>query len=154
MSLIYVERPSDSPYIETITTGQMVGNGSTIRPAEVHWHLVIVNYRGHTQPIITGPLTTSGVVTFTAGAEILWIKFKLGTFMPHLPMRKTLDAETHLPTATNQSFWLQGSAWQFPDYDNVETFIARLVRDEVLVCDPVVTAALNDQPPAIPARTR
>ena len=52
-----------------------------------------------------------------------------------------------------QSFWLKGSAWQFPDYDNVEPFIDRLVREDVLVRDPVVNAALQDQLPEMPSRT-
>ena len=30
-------------------------------------------------------------------AEILWIKFKLGTFMPDLPARNFMDVETALP---------------------------------------------------------
>jgi hypothetical protein len=33
------------------------------------------------------------------------------------------------PEQRAQSFWLNGSAWQFPDYDNVETFVDRLVRE-------------------------
>jgi hypothetical protein len=92
-------------------------------------------------------------VSYTEGAELLWIKFKLGAFMPHLPARNFLDVETILPGAASNSFWLKGSAWQFPDYENVETFVDRLVRDEVLVRDPVVDTVLQDQPQDIPSRT-
>jgi hypothetical protein len=104
-------------------------------------------------PLVVGSLTTAGVVSWGEGAEILWIKFKLGTFMPHLPTRKLLDKETMLPEAASQSFWLKGSAWQFPDFENTETFVDRLVRDEVLVRDPVVNAALHNQLPETPSRT-
>jgi hypothetical protein len=86
-------------------------------------------------------------------AEILWIKFKLGTFMPHLPARNLLDGETILPGAASNSFWLKGSAWQFPDYENAETFVDRLVREEVLIRDPVVTAVLDGYPQGRPSRT-
>ncbi len=143
MGFIFEERRSDSPYVETVTRGRTVGNGSTIRPAEIHWHMVFVDYRGTSQPIIAGPLTTAGVVSYTEGAEILWIKFKLGTYMPHLSLRKALDKETPLPGGAGRSFWLKGRTWQFPDFDNAETFIERLVRDEVLVCDPIVNALLQ-----------
>jgi methylphosphotriester-DNA--protein-cysteine methyltransferase len=73
--------------------------------------------------------------------------------MPHLPVRDFLDIETTLPGASSRSFWLNGSAWQFPDYENVETFIDRLVREDVLVRDPVVDEALQGHLKAIPART-
>jgi AraC-like DNA-binding protein len=153
LSVIYEERLSDSPYVETVTHGWTASDGVTIRPAECHWHMVMVNFEGKVYPIVTGPLTTSGVVTFLDGAELLWIKFKLGTFMPHMPARNCLDAETILPIATSHSFWLKGSAWQWPDFDNVDTFVNRLVRDDVLVYDPLVNAALQDELPEMSPRT-
>ena len=153
MSLIFEERLSDSPYIETVIRGQTLNAGSSIRPAEVHWHMVFVRVSGQTHPLVVGPLLTSGVAHWGAGAEILWIKFKLGTFMPHLPARNFLERETTLPEAASDTFWLNSSAWQFPDFENADTFVNRLVRDEVLVSDPVVKAALQDEAPDIPSRT-
>jgi hypothetical protein len=153
MSIIYEERSSDSPYVETITRGWTESDGSTVRPAEVHWHMVFVRHNGRAQSLVVGPWTSAGVVSWAEGAEILWIKFKLGTFMPHLPPRDFLDVETILPGATSQSFWLDSSAWQFPDYDNAETYVDRLVREDVLVRDPVVNAVLQDQPQEMASRT-
>jgi hypothetical protein len=153
MSIIYEERSSDSPYVETITRGWTESDGSTIRPAEVHWHMVFVRHNGRIQPLVVGPWTSAGVASWAEGAEILWIKFKLGTFMPHLPTRDFLDVETVLPGAASQSFWLNGSAWQFPDYDNVETFVDRLVREDVLVRDSIVNTVLQDQPQEMASRT-
>ena len=153
MSIIYEERASDSPYVETITHGWTASDGSTIRPAEIHWHMVFARHNGRVHPLVVGPLTTAGVASWGEGAQILWIKFKLGAFMPHLPTRDFLDVETTLPGAASQSFWLKGSAWQFPDYDNVETFVDRLVREEVLVRDPVVEAVLQGHPPELSSRT-
>lgn len=153
MSILYVERPSDSPYVETITRGQTTSDASVIRPAESHWHMVIVRQHGSVRALVVGPCTTTGVVSYTVGAELLWIKFKLGVFMPHLPARNVLDVETILPGSSRHSFRLHGSAWQYPDSDNVETFIDRLVRADVLVRDPIVDAALHDQLPALASRT-
>ena len=42
MGFIYEERPSDSPYVELVTRGRTAGDGTTIRPAECHWHMVFV----------------------------------------------------------------------------------------------------------------
>ncbi len=153
MSIIAEERLSDSPYIETVIQGHSLGAGSTIRPAEIHWHMVFVKHNGIVQPLVVGPLMSSGVASWEGPAEILWIKFKLGTFMPHLPTKNFLDKETALPGAASNSFWLHGSAWQFPNYENVDTFIDRLVRNDVLLRDPVVNATLQAESHDTPSRT-
>jgi hypothetical protein len=146
-------RESASAYIETVARGWTEGTGSVIRPAESHWHMVLVKFQGKTQFIVTGALPTSGVVSYTEGAEILWIKLKLGTFLPHLPARILLDKETVLPNAVSHSFWLGSKSWHFPNFDNVETFIDRLVRAEALACDPMVSAVLQDHPRVMATRT-
>jgi hypothetical protein len=115
--------------------------------------MVLVKQQGHIQQLVVGPLTMAGVLPFVEGVELLWIRFKLGIFMPHLPTRDFLNCETPLPGAASRSFYLKGSEWQFPDYENADTFVNRLVRDEVLVCDPVVNAALQDQLPEAASRT-
>ena len=153
MSIIYKERPSDSPYVESIIQGWTASDGSTTRPAECSWHMVFVRWNGNLQSLVVGPWTTAGVASWGEGAEILWIKFSLGAFMPHLPTIDLRDAETVLPGAASSSFWLKGSAWQVPDYDNVETFIERLVRAAVLAHDQVVSAALQGRAPQVPSRT-
>ena len=43
------------------------------------------------------------------------------------------------------SFWLAGSAWEFPNYENADTFIQRLVRDGLLVRDEIVDAAIKGE---------
>jgi hypothetical protein len=153
MDFLYEERASDSPYVETITRGRTAGNGSTIRPAESHWHLVFAKHNGNVQALVAGPLTTADVLAYTEGVEILWIKFRLGTFMPHLPTRNLLDAGRILPDAVRNAFWLNSTAWQIPNYENADTFVDRLVRDDVLACDPLVNAVLQDQPQALSVRT-
>ncbi len=47
MSIIYEERSSDSPYVETITRGRTVSDGSPIRPAESRWHMVLRRLNGN-----------------------------------------------------------------------------------------------------------
>jgi AraC-like DNA-binding protein len=115
--------------------------------------MVFVRVHGNAHAVVAGPLTTSGLVSFGEGAEILWIKFKLGAWLPHLPIREFIDVETHLPGAASHSFWLQGAAWPFPNFENTENFIARLVRRGLLACDPVVTAVLQGQVPELSPRT-
>ena len=140
------EKSSDLPYVEAITHGRTESDGFTIRPAECRWHMVVVRHHGRARALVVGPWTATGVASWEAGAEILWIRFALGTFMPHMPARNLPDTETALPEATGRSFWLKGSAWQFPDHENAETFVERLVREGVLARDPVVDATLRGRP--------
>lgn len=153
MSIAFTERASDSAYVESISWGHTLSAGQPIRPAEIHWHMVIVRLQGHTHVLSVGPLSASGMATYGEGAEILWIKFKLGTFMPHLPPVDLLDREAMLPEAGINSFWLKGAAWELPTSENVETFVSRLLRQDVLAHDPLVSAALADHTLDVSPRT-
>jgi AraC-like DNA-binding protein len=153
MTIVFEERLSNSPFIETITHGRTVGTGTPIRPAETNWHMVFVNVDGAIQTFLVGPWTTSGMVYYEGGAEILWLKFKLGTFMPHLPTRDYLNMETVLPEGSRDTFWLKSDTWQLPDFYNVEVFVDMLVREEVLIHDPLIPTVLRDESHDIADRT-
>ena len=58
-----------------------------------------------------------------------------------------------LPEASSRSFWLNGSAWEYPDFENAETFVKRLVHDGLIAADLSVDAALRNQPQAVSRRT-
>ena len=66
--------------------------------------------------------------------------------MPHLPLTALMNNVVILPEATSRSFWLNGSAWEYPTLENAETFVNRLVREAVLVRDPILNSVLLDQP--------
>jgi hypothetical protein len=138
--------------VELVQQARVANEGTTIRPAEIHWHMVLAKHHGRASLLLVGPWTQPGVVSVPEGAEILWIKLKLGAFMPHLPTRDLLDSETILPGARSNAFWLQGSARQFPDFENVDTFVNRLVAEEVLVHDRLVNDVLQDRPQELSAR--
>ncbi len=153
MSLIYEQRPSDSLYVQSVARGQMLADGAPIRPAENHWHMVVVKHHGGTRLLLVGPWTGAGVAGYIEGAEILWIKFQLGAFMPNRPVQDLRDAETDLPDASSRSFWLHGSAWEVPDFENADTFVDRLVRQGLLMFDPCVNAVLRREEPDVASRT-
>lgn len=153
MSFTNEGRLSDSPYIESIWRGQAGVDCFPNCPAEGRWHMLLLRERGKVQFSVAEPMTIAHTVSHAEGVEWLVVKFKLGTYMPHLPTRKLVDSSLVLPDATRQSFWLNGSTWQTPDFNNVETFVEWLAHDDLLVRDPVVTAALQDHPLAMPART-
>jgi hypothetical protein len=149
------EKPSNSPFIERIWRTQGDRTGVFISQATAYSEIVLTRYKGKTTLTVRGPETKATFLDYqSVGAEFLGITFKLGTFMPHLLPKNLRDwRNVDLPEASSQSFWLHGSAWQFPNYENVDTFIARLVREGLLVTDPVVDAVLQGYPQALSVRS-
>jgi AraC-like DNA-binding protein len=148
MNFSFEERASDSPFVEKVWWAQSEQAGSFISTAASHWEMVVTRYQGKTTFTVRGPETKATPAECrVVEAEFFGIVFKLGAFMPHLPIRNLLDRQdATLPEATSKSFWLHGSAWQFPDFENADTFVARLVREGLLVREPVVDAVLQNRP--------
>jgi AraC-like DNA-binding protein len=152
MTIFFEERPSDSPLIEQIWRSSSNTTGSFISTANVYWMMVVCRYRGETSVHIRGPetLATSAYALehdFNDDeTSYLGIVFKPGIFMPHLPPGLVVDGnDVILPAGAGKSFRLYGSTWEFPTFDNVDTFIKRLTGTDILVHDPVVTATLQGQ---------
>jgi hypothetical protein len=116
--------------------------------AASHWEMVVTRHRGKAFLTVRGPETKATPADCPAEGEWVSIRFKLGTFMPLLPARNLRDRrDVNLPGATNRSFWLNGSAWEYPDFENAEIFVKRLVRDGLIAVDPSVESILQGQPP-------
>lgn len=146
MEFVFQERPSEAPFVERIWRTQSQRAGTFISLAANQWEMVVMNYEGKSTFVIRGPATKASPADFPADAEFFGIVFKLGTYMPHFPTVNRLDRnDLTLPEANGNSFWLNRSTWQLPDYDNADTFVSRLVRDGLLLWDPVVDAVLKDR---------
>ncbi len=153
MDAFFEGRASDSPYIEMIWRGHYESGYSPVCPADERWNLLLTRSNKNVEVTVEGPTTKSVPKTHSEAREFLVIKFKLGTFMPYLPPKNLVDENALLPEAARKSFWLNGSTWQFPDFENVETFVERLVHNGVLISDPVVNAVLQNQLPDMSFRT-
>ena len=145
MLLNFEERLSDSSFVERIWRTQSERSGTFTSLALSHWQMCIWQHQGKTNMTVRGPETLATSVPVPANAEYVGIIFKLGTYMPHLPASNLVNGATNLPDAASQSFWMNGSAWEFPDFENADTFVERLVREGMLVREPVVAAALQGQ---------
>lgn len=143
MSLTFDERLSDSPFVERIWRAHSEDNVPFLSVAASHWEMVVSKYQDQTTFTVRGPETKVTPHECPAGGEWIGIRFKLGTIMPHLPASHLVDGDVNLPGATSQAFWLQSSAWQFPDFENADTFVDWLVRDGLLMREPVVEAVVQ-----------
>lgn len=148
------ERPSDSPYVACVWRTQYEGaGGEFLSIAENHWEMVITKENGHITLTIRGPETHATPAPIPESADFVGIHFKMGTFMPHLPNINLVNHAITLPEAHSKGFWLQGSVWDFPTFDNADVFVDRLVREGVLVHDPVVDDALQGHLPELSMRS-
>ena len=154
MLLTFEDRLSDSPFVERIWRSQSEHPGTFYSVAMSHWEMVVTKYNGDTILTVRGPESKATTLNLSLmGAEWFGIRFKLGTIMPHLPASGLVDADVNLPDASSKSFWLNGSAWQFPSYENADTFVDRLVRQGLLMRNPVVETALHSQLKDLSIRT-
>jgi AraC-like DNA-binding protein len=154
MFLLFDERPSDSPLVERIWRTHSERGGAFLSIAASHFEIAVTRLRCRTFLTIRGPETKATTVECPAEGEWLGIRFKLGTFMPRFTpgvLRDRNDAT--LPGATSRSFWLDGSAWDYPDFENAEGFVTRLVRKGLIARDHVVDAVVRGERGALSRRS-
>ena len=58
-----------------------------------------------------------------------------------------------LSDATTRAFWLNGSAWEYPDFENADTFVTRLARQGIIAHDFAVGAMLDGEHAKWPIRS-
>ena len=144
MFIIFEDRPSDSPLVERIWRCHSERAGTFHSMAASHWEMVVTRHQGKAFLTVRGPETKATTMDCPAEGEWVAIRFKLGTFMPLLPASSLRDhRDVTLPEATSRSFWLNGSAWEYPSFENAETFVKQLMRDGLITMDLSVHAALQ-----------
>jgi hypothetical protein len=145
--ILFEERLSDSPFIERVWRCHSQRGGPFISIAANHFEMALTCLKGKTFLTLRGPETKATILDCPAEGEWLAIRFKLGTFMPQLPPGMLRDHnDVVLPDASRHSFWLNGSAWQYPDFENAEVFVQRLAKTGVIVRDPLVDGMLKRRP--------
>jgi AraC-like DNA-binding protein len=115
--------------------------------AACNWGMVVTRHGGKTFLTVRGPETRATPAQCPAGGEWMGIHFKLGTFMPaFLPGQLRDRNDVNLPQASSRTFLLHGCAWEYPDFDNAEAFVHRLLRKGWIARSPCVEAALEGEP--------
>lgn len=154
MALVFDEEKPFSPYVEAIWHSRTDKAGAFISSATTRWEMVVLTYEGKTDIAVRGPETKATPADYPADADFFGIVFRIGTFMPHMPVSTLIDRQDPLlPKAGEKSFWMHGSAWQFPTFDNADVFVNRLVRQGLIARDPVVENVLAGQTPLLSLRS-
>ena len=127
MELVFDERSANSSFVKTIWCTRSERAGAFTSVAASNWEMVIATLGGKTTITARGPETEASEAYFPADAEYFGIIFKRGTFMHHLPLKTLRDRQdATLPEASSSSFWLHGSAWELPTFENADVFVDRL----------------------------
>jgi hypothetical protein len=152
--IAFEDRRSDSPMVERVWRAQSERAGTFLSIAASTFEMVVSRHGGRTFLTWRGPETHATPCALPADGEWVGIRFTVGTFVPFLAPGHLLDRrDVTLPDATGHSFWLNGSAWDYFDFENADTFVSRLVGKGILVHDACVGDALRGA--AVPApRTR
>ena len=147
MPFILEERLSDSSFVQAIWRNESERAESFISTAGTHWEMVWMRHQDQYTFTVRGPETKATPADLPADAEWLGITFQLGTFLSDLPPGSLLDRkDVNLPAVTGNSFWLGGSTWEFPTFENADAFVDRLVRRELLVRDLLVDEVMHEVP--------
>lgn len=146
-------RQSDSPFVEQIWRAHSGHPGMLNSVSTNRWEMVVSHRDGKTFFTIRGPHTTTESLFLLPDGDWIGIRFKIGAFMPRFSPGSLLNDDLTLPNAGDRSFWLDSTAWQFPDFENADTFVARLVKGGLLVSDPVIDGAMRGEASELSPRT-
>lgn len=151
MLIAFEDRPSDSLVVERVWRSHSERAGSFHSMATGNWTMVVSRVAGRARLTVRGPETRATVADCPAEGEWVGVHFRLGTFMPLLPPGTLRDRrDVTLAAATSRAFWLDGSAWEYPTFDNAEIFVARLLRRGLIAADPAVQDVLCGTAPPSP----
>jgi hypothetical protein len=140
----FEDRLSDSPFVERVWRSRSERGGPFLSVAAGHLELVVTRLPGLVMATLRGPETRATTVQCPPDGEWVAIRFRLGVYLPRLPTWRLLDHRSvNLPMTTDGRFWLEGSAWELPGYENAEVLVDRLARQGVIACDPVVGGVLQ-----------
>ena len=154
MLITFADRSSDSPVVDRVWRSHSERAGVFHSIAACNWDMVVTRLGGRTTLTVRGPETKATMADCPGEGEWFGVRFKVGTFMPLMRCGDLRDRnDITLPNATGRSFWLNGSAWDFPSFENAETFVKRLVQRGLIMTDRTVEKALRGDLQNVTTRT-
>ena len=154
MFLVFDDRPSDSPFIERVWRCHSERAGQFHSIASPHWEMAVSRVKGKTFLTIRGPETKATLADCPADGEWFGIRFKLGTFMPSLPVSALIDRnDKDMPDMAGHGFWLDGAEWEYPGFETAEGFVSRLVKSGLIIRNHAITEGLAGDEQALSLRS-
>jgi AraC-like DNA-binding protein len=150
----FEDRASDHPFVEKIWRCNSERADRFLSIAANNFEMAITRLGGKSFLTLRGPETAATTMDCPAEGDWVCIRFKAGIFMPRfLPGTLRDHNDVTLPHATAHSFWLNGSALEYPDFGDAETFVKRLAKSGLLARDPSVDDTLQRLPGELSLRS-
>jgi AraC-like DNA-binding protein len=150
----FEDRASDHPFVEKVWRCHSDRADKFLSVAANSFEMALTRLAGRTFLTLRGPETSATLMDCPAEGEWVGIRFKPGAFMPEfLPGGLRDHHDVTLPPATVRSFWLNGSALDYPSFENAETFVKRLVKSGIVTRDPIVEDTLLRSPRSLSLRS-
>ncbi|WP_040794448.1 helix-turn-helix domain-containing protein [Nocardia higoensis] len=153
MGLLFGTRESDSPWVQSVWTCRSAAVSEMTSVASETWGLVFWEQEGRPYAAVTGPESRTATAPVPEGAQFVGIQFAVGTSLRAVATATLVDGGITLPDVTGRRFWFDGAYRETPRPDDAETLVERLVREGVVVRDPVVAATLRGAAPEVTGRT-
>jgi hypothetical protein len=142
-----------SPVVECVTHTTFTEDGSVQFRPDGCWDFAILKSAHGTVVLRTGLTTTAVTHQAAAGDEILSIAFKASSYMPLMPGEEMRDQGVVLPGIGPDRFWLGTDVLEIPSFDNVDGFVAKLLRNSIVEDNRVVASVVSGHPMAMSERT-
>ena len=147
------DRASDHPFVERVWRCHTDRGDTFLSIAANNVEMVLTRLGGKSFFTLRGPETAATSMDCPAEGQWVGIRFKPGVFMPRFLPGNLRDHNDVTPPATGQSFWLNGSAMEYPSFENAESLVQRLAKSGNLSRDPIVTDTLLRRPRELSLRT-
>jgi hypothetical protein len=143
----------DSPIFERITLGRSVESEEITRPAETNCHLVISKGTSHSDAFFVGPWSAATKLKTIPGAEIIWIRLRLGAHFRKVPTIRFRDAEVRINRPGRPEIFLGDDTFEMPSPENVDVFLEHLEKARLFGFDPLVEETQRGDYPPMPDRS-
>jgi len=143
----FENRVEPSRFVRRIWRTRSVPAPQFISVAVPYWEIVIACHAdGQREIFARGPETAASMADIPPDTEFFGIQFELGVHMPQMPLPALVDGATQLPLLSPRDFHLDGTSWAIPDFENADTFAARLAAAGVITRDPLIEEVLLRKP--------
>lgn len=150
----FEDRISDHPFIDRVWRCRSDRSDKFLSIAANSFEMVVTRLDGKHSLTLRGPETKATAVECPGAGEWIAVRFKIGTFMPQfLPGSLRDQQDVTLPSASGRAFWLNGSAVEYPTFDDAESLVRRLVKSEILLRNSTVEDTLLRRPTELTLRS-
>lgn len=122
-------------------------------PAKSNWDLMVIRDAKGMSALLAGPRSHAVSVDYDEDSEYIGIEFKMGAYFQPFRTSNMVNNTELLPGARRTSFRLGDTRLEFPTYENVELFVKKLQRHNLLQNDMVIHKTVSGQALDLSART-